>query len=673
MIMPMKKVCLMVQDKSCDDALKKLRGAGVFHIEKDDVPIDVNSNALKLKIKVEDAFGIIADYKAPKKKKITEDERKGRERRQKPVGMRRGRRSTDIHGSDSEAPYSLDAVRAKERPFLPDLMIGFGEQRKTFKEKDSFYNREITRIENWGDFDPSSVREIIEYGVPVFLYELSTEDYEKLDKDVCFIKIKDEKTSVRIIVFYNPLPGIAPFALPDKPIGELKQEMAKNKVDLDAMEAKIKSFADRRPALNNDMMRIQQDIEFETAMAGMTKVSDVPQGYELSWLTGYIPACDFERVKTVAKDNNWALSAYDPGPDDTPPTKIENNAFVRMINPLFSFLGTIPGYREFDISPSYLLFFSIFVAMIVGDAGYGLMLFSVAAIAALSFKRKKKPVPDIINLLMLLTGCTVVWGTINGSWFQIPSSHLPVFLKVLILPPFNNTGPLVEFPSFLQDIFKLPESVPVDKFKTNWCIQFLCFTFALIQLGWARGKRVIYMLPKLSAFAQLGTLVMLVGLYFLVLSMLLKIEFPSFALPLIITGVALNLIFAEQNGGNFFLNVLKGLSGFFSLFLKIVGCFADIISYIRLFAVGLAGATIAQIFNDMAVGGGFGNFGLLFILRVFSAILILAVCHGLNLVLTALSVLVHGVRLNLLEYAGNHLEMEWSGYLYKPFAVKQKR
>jgi len=154
--------------------------------------------------------------------------------------------------------------------------------------------------------------------------------------------------------------------------------------------------------------------------------------------------------------------------------------------------------------------------------------------------------------------------------------------------------------------------------------------------------------------------------------MLLGIPMPPFALYLIIFGVALNLIFAEQKGGNFFVNLGKGFGNFFSLFLKAVGCFADIISYIRLFAVGLAGAMIAQIFNDMAIGDGFGSFGLAFILKVVSMVLILAVGHGLNLVLTALSVIVHGVRLNLLEYAGNHLEMEWSGYSYNPFSSKRK-
>jgi V/A-type H+-transporting ATPase subunit I len=184
---------------------------------------------------------------------------------------------------------------------------------------------------------------------------------------------------------------------------------------------------------------------------------------------------------------------------------------------------------------------------------------------------------------------------------------------------------------------------------------------------------VIRLLPSLEAFSHVGWFLVVFGLYFVILSMLLRMALPPFIPWFIGIGFGAVIIFCEQKGGNFFANILKGLSNAFSLFLKAVGCFADIISYIRLFAVGLAGSLIGQIFNSMAVpADGFGSFGLTFIVRLMIAVVLLGFGHGLNLALTALSVIVHGVRLNLLEYAGNHLEMEWSGYEYKPFACKAK-
>jgi V/A-type H+-transporting ATPase subunit I len=195
----------------------------------------------------------------------------------------------------------------------------------------------------------------------------------------------------------------------------------------------------------------------------------------------------------------------------------------------------------------------------------------------------------------------------------------------------------------------------------------------VIQLTWARTKRIIRLLPSLTALAQAGWYSVMLGLYFLVLSILLRITFPPFGLWLIGGGVAMVFIFGEQHGGNFLANIGKGFANFFLLFLKSVSCFADIISYIRLFAVGLAGSMISKIFNTMAVPeNGLGSFGAAFIAKLVMAAVILVFGHGLNMLLNTLSVIVHGVRLNIMEYAGNHLEMEWSGYEYNPFAVRQK-
>jgi V/A-type H+-transporting ATPase subunit I len=195
--------------------------------------------------------------------------------------------------------------------------------------------------------------------------------------------------------------------------------------------------------------------------------------------------------------------------------------------------------------------------------------------------------------------------------------------------------------------------------------QFFCFTVGAVHLVWAHLKNVRKGLPSLAAISQAGWLAMMVGLYFLVLNMLLKLPLPGFAVPLIGGGLGAYFVFVEQTGGNFIKNVFKGLSNFLSIFLNAVSSFADIISYIRLFAVGLAGASIAQSFNSMA--GGMPSF----LLRILGGTIILIFGHGLNMLMNTLSVVVHGIRLNLLEYA-NHLGMEWSGYSYTPFALKRK-
>ena len=673
MIVPMKKVCLVVQSRDQNIALNRLREAGVMHIQKSGIVSEYITKVLSHKTRVEDAFGLIQPYKTPPKKK-NPLEGGGRERRaQLAPGERRGRRAVDKMGSEDLEPYSLDAVIAPRRPTLVDYMMGIRDERKVMEDREFLLVKEQERIAGWGDFNPDSMKELFSLGIPVFLYEIDPVVFSKINKEIRYIKFYEDKAVVRIIVPFREIPGLTPFKIPESSLSKINGEIAELKNKLIDINARIKSLADRRPALVKEMIDVENNIDFELAKIEFQQIEGSQAEYNLCFLRGFIPVDDVGKVKTAAAANGWALSLYDPAPEDIPPTLLKNGPVPQLIQPLLSFLGTVPGYKEFDISPSYLFFFSLFFAMIFGDAAYGLLIIAVSIMIGVSFLKKSGKLPDIIKLFLLLGCCTVVWGAINGSWFAIPVEHLPGFLTALIIPQFNGVGPLAEFPKFMQDIFNLPEKVPTGELKTRWNIQFLCFSVAVIQMAWARGKRMITLLPSLSAFAQFGWMLNMLGLYFLVLFLLLKVPLPGFVIYLIGAGIVLNIIFAEQKGGNFFANIGKGFGGLFPLALKVIGGFGDIISYVRLFAVGFAGAMIAQIFNTMAIGSGLGEFGIGFILKLIVAVLILALGHALNLALTSLSVLVHGVRLNLLEYAGNHLEMEWSGYAYNPFALRQKK
>jgi len=127
-------------------------------------------------------------------------------------------------------------------------------------------------------------------------------------------------------------------------------------------------------------------------------------------------------------------------------------------------------------------------------------------------------------------------------------------------------------------------------------------------------------------------------------------------------GFFLSFIFSSYEG-SILKSVLNSCQNFISVILGVVNVFSDIMSYIRLWAVGLAGAAIAQTINGMA-GPLLGGF------LVFAGIVLLIFGHGLNMVLNVLSVLVHGVRLNTLEFSG-HVGLTWSGTAYKPFKEKE--
>jgi V/A-type H+-transporting ATPase subunit I len=179
--------------------------------------------------------------------------------------------------------------------------------------------------------------------------------------------------------------------------------------------------------------------------------------------------------------------------------------------------------------------------------------------------------------------------------------------------------------------------------------------------------------PFIAAFEQLGWLSMVLGLYYLVLDMVLGtvlisiVPRPDWWLAMIGGGLAVVMAFGRQESGqNFFVGLFKGVANIITTALDGISAFSDIISYIRLFAVGLASLAIAESFNAMAGGvaeslGGAGG--------AVAAVLILFLGHTLNLAMGALSVVVHGVRLNMLEFSG-HLGMEWTGVEYSPFKTR---
>ncbi|MDR1030681.1 MAG: V-type ATP synthase subunit I [Treponema sp.] len=599
MIVPMKKVSLVVMDKTREASLEKLREVGLVHLEKRSVTSDALSALLDRKAKVESALGLLRPYQG----------------------------QTQV-----VAKQELDGAE------LVNQILALGDERKVLQERLLVTIKEQSRITSWGNFNPASFKELAAQGIVLIPYKLPPKVYASLGKDDSFIRLGADKATVYGLSVGKEIAGEMPFVLPEHSLNELGEIIQEIQRKLQDIEARFVAFARQEDGVHAELEELVQHIAFETARAGMDRVESVPVEFTVSWLTGYVPNDSVGTLKRAAAENGWALALRDPEETDNPPTLVRSNAFTRLIQPLFKLLGTTPGYREYDISLSYLLFFSFFFAMIFGDAGYGSILFVTALILGIKSMKQTGKVPDGILLLGLLSLSTILWGTLTGAWFAM--QNIPRFLAGLKVP-------------FLAS-------------EQN--IKHLCFVVGAGQIVLAHLKNIKKELPSLTALAQLGWLCMVVGLYFLVLNLVLsKTEFPvpSFALYLIGGGLVTFFIFVEQKGGNFLKNVGKGFANFLPTFLNAVSSFSDIISYIRLFAVGLAGAAIASSFNGMAGGLPAGP------VRIIAGAFILLFGHGLNLAMNALSVVVHGVRLNLLEYAG-HLGMEWSGYAYSPFALKHK-
>jgi V/A-type H+-transporting ATPase subunit I len=524
-------------------------------------------------------------------------------------------------------------------------MVNMGKDRKALQDRITFLSREQARIGPWGDFSPASVRELAEKGLPLFLYELTPEAFAAIPGDTRYLKLGEDKAAVRIAALDKEIPGVALFPLPEKSLSELGAELAEQQAKLDALEGRIKSFADRRPVLMKELEEIQRQIDFETARSSLIQVEDLPPETSFSYLTGFVPAEDVAALKQASAENGWALIADDPGLDDPVPTKLKNNALVQLLYPLTDFLEVVPGYNEVDISGWFLLFFTIFFGMIFGDAGYGLILFAIALCGMIGTAKTK--IPAVLKMLMLLSVSNVLWGVFTCTWFGMELQHVPQFLKDISL-------------SWISP-------AKTDQALVDQNLQVFCFSLALLQLTIAHLKGITRTIRSLKVFAEIGSLAMLWGMYNVVLFLVVSNEkFPLLpvSVGLLAGGFALTFVFASYEG-NLGQSILSSVKNIISVVLGITNVFSDIMSYIRLWAVGLAGASIAATVNTMA-GPMLGNF------LIFVATILLVFGHGLNLILNVLSVLVHGVRLNTLEFS-SHLGLTWSGTAYRPFAETAKR
>ncbi len=611
MIVPMKKVYLVLLESRRRESLVRLKKVGVVHIET----LGRSSETLE-QIQEKRQFFLRALQALP-------------------LDVKGKKADTESHSEKEFAPLQEEQIYS-----LAEQINRTADQLRAYKEEADKLFREIDFWDKWGDFSPEDVRELEQKGVFLRLYEIRVPMLSHLPNaglKILLWKSKEYAGIVWIGRKESDFPeGLEPLSLPRKGLSLLREDYGEKRREIDRLERELFKLSQYRRDLEKMLERLQESLEFEQVCA------DLEQEGVLLYLSGYVPEPKLNDLKKAASENGWGLLVRDPAPDEVVPTLIENPRWIRIVQPVFQLLGTIPGYREVDISFFFLLFFSLFFAMIIGDGGYGVILFSLSLYFAVKEKKRIGVVSDGLILLLVMGFGTIIWGALTGTWFGFePFAKMAPF-RWFIVPSLSSWNP-----------------------RSSETIKHFTFIIGTIHLSIAHGWNFLRELskkPKIRAFAQLGWLSMVLGLYFLVLNLALdsrKYPVPTVAVYMILGGLAAVFIFGQQEG-NFIKGVLKGFSGFITTFLSGISVFSDIVSYIRLFAVGLASIEIAKSFNGISAGLMQHPVGMVL------GVVIIIFGHGLNLAMGGLAVVVHGVRLNLLEFS-NHLGLEWSGFAYRPF------
>jgi V/A-type H+-transporting ATPase subunit I len=561
---------------------------------------------------------------------------------------------------------------------LAGHVIALSDRRKKLQDYMFNHQREKNRFEKWGEFDPKDFSFLSENGINAYLYDITLASYKENAKDIPVIPLSEDKknNSVRLLAF-DRIPHENPFPIPERPLSVINERNSIRKSEMVNIEAELTSLSIYKKQLEAEKKTLLSDLEFEAAHAGMEFIDESMESARdmaVSCISGYAPASDIGTLKRASSENCWAFCADDPAEDDLEvPTKLKNNRITQLIYPLTDFLEMSPGYRETDISGWFLLFFTLFFGMIFGDAAYGaiLLLVSLFCIA----KTSKKGTPLIFKFLLLMSISNFIWGLLTCAWFGINTAQVPQILQNISLPLIVNTsatqGWIASYNAgnfWIQAGLATPLATVelMDKAITNNLMLF-CFSVALVQLSIAHIRGVIANIKSPLFLAEIGQLGMLFGMYFVVLSLVVFNTGFGGVLPwqfgCLAGGFFLVFVFGNYEG-SVLKSILKSCANILTNVLGITNVFSDIMSYIRLWAVGLAGASIAS-----TVDGFVGSMVVSHLIFFIFGIALFIFGHCFNMVLNVLSVLVHGVRLNTLEFS-SHVGLTWSGFAYKPFAKR---
>jgi len=564
----------------------------------------------------------------------------------------------------TDCPHKRHQVREDEHFSIDrcvDQILTVKQNIRDLSDRCDFLAARIKEVEPWGDFklppaEDLAGRKLWFYIVPLGkLGELPRQDSgnrdqgtgdQKMDPstlipDPCsLIPVwqlvhRDNRFAYVVVVAEEEPPKdsmpVARTHMGALSLSELKAQFNETQIELEDSQAE-------RESLTRWIYLITRNLARAEDKAGLVHASEqTMDAHEVFAVQGWAPERDLEPILALARQHGLAALAEEPDPAETPPTLLQNPEPLAAGEDLVRFYKT-PGYWDWDPAIPVFFSFSLFFAMIVSDAGYA-ALFGALLIA---YWRRMGHSPTGRRMRVLaaaLVSSSLAWGILVDSYFGVapPEASLLGKLKVLDVNDFDTMMRL---------------SVGVGVFH---------LAFANLHKAWRLRQE------GFTWLAPLGWIMIMIGGLFLWLAEGLD-EPREWVSPTgkwqIGLGLVAVFLFSSarpiKQANDVVMRILDGLQGLSN----ITKIFGDVLSYLRLFALGLASASLALTFNNLAMQArGEEGLGLLF------SLLILIVGHGLNILLSLMSAVVHGMRLNCIEFFNWGLSDE--GYPFKAFSKKE--
>jgi V/A-type H+-transporting ATPase subunit I len=522
-------------------------------------------------------------------------------------------------------PTKFDAVSVERQA------LDLRNRIQQLADERDFLRRRIKDLQPWGDFSFPPLEDL--GNLRLWFYIVPHQEMKKVEATELNWEVvgRDNRFAYVVVVSEEEPHGMPVHRTRTgaKSISALEHRLEEVELELEDLQAERAGLTRWSDLLASSLNRLEDQAAL--AAAAQQTYHHEP----LFALQGWAPQENHSLLQKYAEDRGLVLEVEEPQPEDTPPTLLHNPPNLAGGQDLVSFYTT-PGYWVWD--PSAIVFFSfpLFFGMILADAGYGLIL---AAILAWYWRRMAtSPAGQRLRILFAtLVFVTVAYGVLVGSYFGVT-------------PAVGNLlAPLARLKRLDMNDFDTMMQLTIFIGVTHLVI-------ANLADAWRRRRTA-------AALAPLGWVMIFLGAVCLWLGYsgtLPAVTFETVGTASMVLGGVAVFLFTSVEGsiGERFLGGLKGLT-------RLSSAFGDTLSYLRLFALGLASASLAVTFNNLAdqVDEMAG-------LGLFLSLLILVLGHSMNFVLSLASGVIHGLRLNFIEFF--NWSMPEEGYPFKPFARKEK-
>ena len=499
------------------------------------------------------------------------------------------------------------------------------------------YAKEKEVLEVWGNFEPTGIQKLKDAGYIIGFYSCSEGNYKeeweteynamivnRISSKVFFVTVTKGGEEVDLDVEQAKLPAYS--------LSRLEALYDTTEQAIEGNEKKLVALSETDiPSLKAALKELQSQIEFSKVVLS----SEQTAGDKLMLIEGWAPAYSKVEIEVYLNDAHVYYEITDPMPGDNVPIRLNNKGFFAWFEPICK-LYMLPKYNELDLTPFFAPFFMVFFGLCLGDSGYGLFLFLGATAYRLLAKKVTPSMKSIISLIQVLSASTFFCGLLTGTFFgaNIYDLDWPIVqrLKHAVLMDNNDMFRLSLILGVIQILFGMVLKA------VNQTIQF-GFKYAIATIGW------IILLVSTAVSALFSS------------SELLSMGGTAYKVVLCISGAMIFLF--NTPGKNIFMNIGLGLWDSYNM---VTGLLGDVLSYVRLFALGLSGGILAGVFNSLAVGMSPDNV----IAGPIVMVLIFVIGHAINMFMNVLGAMVHPMRLTFVEFFKNS-GYEGGGKEYKPF------